>query len=729
MIEKRFDIPFVAKLALCEKQIQQNYRPIIAVHKWFARRPGSLFRALLLSEFAEPSDVSLQEAYYESHDFAGKAVMDPFMGGGTPLFEANRLGFDVTGYDINPMAYWVVKQEIEHLDLLAYRNMARNIHARMGDRFGDFYMTRCLHCQELVPFKSCLWVKTCICISCAKTFDLFPGYLLAKNVRHPRNVLICPGCGSLNEVEDRDVLGCCVHCGTNLSLKGPAKQSSCECPHCGTINRYPRNGEGPPRHRLFAIEYHCEKCRPKHKGRFFKKPDKEDFARFSSAEDMLGATGTNFVPSDEIPTGDETNRLHRWGYRLYQEMFNSRQLLGLESFCCEIVKVEDKRVRNALATNLSDLLRYQNMLCRYDTMALKCLDIFSVHGFPVGLVECEANLLGVYDSRKRTIVGSGGWLNIVDKYIRAKAYCDEPFETRFVGNKSKRVTIAGEWIGDQRNDLLGNHKRVLSLRCADASRVRIRENSLDAVLTDPPYTGNVQYAELMDFCYVWLRRLVGKDFPEFDSISTRHKNELTNNVTMDRGMSAYAQGFSDVLCLMAKGLKSNAPLAFTYHHNSMAAYVPIIVAILDSRLSCTAVIPCPAEMGASIHIKGTSSSIVDSVFVCRKTISCRKQSGVSAIKEIAADVQRDLYALRAGGVKPTAGDIRSVACAHLSKSVILRLYDMWDKVKPIESRLLSVEKAVDEFGGLDVVLKHVCEMEKSIEASGQLDALLKKDSE
>jgi adenine-specific DNA methylase len=51
MIERSFDIAFVADLALREKQIQQNYRPIIAVHKWFARRPGTL-RALLLAEFA-----------------------------------------------------------------------------------------------------------------------------------------------------------------------------------------------------------------------------------------------------------------------------------------------------------------------------------------------------------------------------------------------------------------------------------------------------------------------------------------------------------------------------------------------------------------------------------------------------------------------------------------------------------------------------------------------------
>lgn len=53
MIEKVFDVSFIANLALREKQIQQNYRPVISLHKWFARRPGTLFRGLLLSEFVQ----------------------------------------------------------------------------------------------------------------------------------------------------------------------------------------------------------------------------------------------------------------------------------------------------------------------------------------------------------------------------------------------------------------------------------------------------------------------------------------------------------------------------------------------------------------------------------------------------------------------------------------------------------------------------------------------------
>jgi hypothetical protein len=87
-IEKDFDIPFVADLALREKQIQQNYRPIIAVHKWFARRPGTLFRGLLLSEFVTGP---LRESFFRSNNLRGICVADPFMGGGTPLIEANRV--------------------------------------------------------------------------------------------------------------------------------------------------------------------------------------------------------------------------------------------------------------------------------------------------------------------------------------------------------------------------------------------------------------------------------------------------------------------------------------------------------------------------------------------------------------------------------------------------------------------------------------------------------------
>ena len=115
-IEQRFDVSLIAAMALREKQIQQNYRPIIGVHKWFARRPGTLFRGLILAEFG---DDPLEEAFFRANDFPGVCIADPFMGGGTPLIEANRVGCDVQGFDVNPMSAWIVREEVQDIDLQA----------------------------------------------------------------------------------------------------------------------------------------------------------------------------------------------------------------------------------------------------------------------------------------------------------------------------------------------------------------------------------------------------------------------------------------------------------------------------------------------------------------------------------------------------------------------------------------------------------------------------------
>src|SRR6266705_3367110 len=143
MIEKDYDVSFVAAMALREKQIQQNYRPVIAVHKWFARRPGTLFRSLLLSEFGHGA---LREIYFKTNNLKGLKVADPFMGGGTPLLEANRVGCDIIGYDINPMAYWIVRQEIEHIDLKAYREAANKLICWLKEKVGHLYKTTCGIC-------------------------------------------------------------------------------------------------------------------------------------------------------------------------------------------------------------------------------------------------------------------------------------------------------------------------------------------------------------------------------------------------------------------------------------------------------------------------------------------------------------------------------------------------------------------------------------------------------
>jgi hypothetical protein len=186
-IEQTFDPTFATLLALREKQIQQNYRPIIGIHKWFARRPGTLFRSLLLSEFngTEP----LETSYWRSHELRG-VIADPFMGGGTTVFEANRLGLSVIGSDINPMAHWIVQQGLGPLDREDFSSAAEHVVERVETQIGALYETQCIRCRQTARVKYFLWVKTEACPHCQTVNDLFPGYLLAEAERHPSYVVV-----------------------------------------------------------------------------------------------------------------------------------------------------------------------------------------------------------------------------------------------------------------------------------------------------------------------------------------------------------------------------------------------------------------------------------------------------------------------------------------------------------------------------------------------------------
>jgi putative DNA methylase len=711
MIERHFHIPFVARLALAEKQIQQNYRPLIAVHKWFARRPGTLFRALILSEF---EDQHVEQTYFHGHNFAGKHIFDPFMGGGTTVVEANRLGCMVTAADINPMAWWIVRQQIQDLDLGEYAKAAAILRSDLRKEIGHLYLTHCPQTGRPAEVKYLLWVKTATCGSCGKPHDLFPSHLVAQDVRHTANVFVCSYCGALFESKSRKNPGPCPECANVLPVKHTAGRNKSHCLHCNAQIAYPV--KGVPQHRLFAIEYYAPQApgSERRKGRLFKAPDAEDLAKYAEAEERLRKMRPRFIPDDLIPKGDETERLHRWGYYRYRDLFNARQLIGLEMSCRMIEACSDERVREALATNLSDLLRYQNMLCRYDIMALKSLDIFSVHGFPVGLIQCESNILGIEGSRGLP-VGSGGWLNITQKFTKAKRFCQEPFEIRREGSRKIEVPIHGEWIGTSSRDLCIESKRQVDLICGDSTALE-GSTLFDGVFTDPPYFGNVQYAELMDFCYVWLRKLVGNTHKEFASVTTRNPGELTGNVNMGRDIVHFTEGISSTFRMAANRLKSGSPLVFTFHHNKIDAYVPLAVAILDAGLTCSASLPCPAEMGASIHINGTGSSVVDTVFVCRQTGQVPRRWIVGTSTELANLIRKEIEALAVGGLKATQGDIRCISCGHMTRMAVWNLRANWKQESTTAEKMNAVQSWYKSFGGLPAVL---AELETSYACSPQ----------
>lgn len=209
----------------------------------------------------------------------------------------------------------------------------------------------------------------------------------------------------------------------------------------------------------------------------------------------------------------------------------------------------------------------------------------------------------------------------------------------------------------------------------------------------------------MDFCYVWLQRLVGKESEGFDRQSTRAADELTGNATEGRGLEHFTDGLSAVYRNMARALRPGAPLAFTYHHNKLEAYEAIGVAILDAGLTCTASIPCPAEMGSSIHIHGTGSSIIDTVFVCRSNPQTLMQPVRTTPAALLRLVLSDLDQLRSGGVNPTAGDIRCITYGHATRIAIWTLRATWNATRPTTEKLALFAERLSAFGDFADVIE------------------------
>lgn len=148
-------------------------------------------------------------------------------------------------------------------------------------------------------------------------------------------------------------------------------------------------------------------------------------------------------------------------------------------------------------------------------------------------------------------------------------------------------------------------------------------------------------------------------------------------------------------------------MAFTYHHNQLDAYFPIAVAMLDAGLVCSASLPCPAEMGASIHINGTSSSIVNTVFVCRSAGRFPRRWLADTPAALAAVVAKDLALLQQGQVKPTQGDTRCIIFGHIIRLAVWNLRGSWSADRSTAVRIAAVQSWTTTFGGAEAVIKEL----------------------
>src|ERR1700691_435401 len=127
-------------------------KPIYQMSKWWARRRSSVFRSMLLAAAMKaPEDESkaakaVWDVYYANHQKRGSfrhlKVAEPFMGGGTTVVEGSRLGMQMFGCDLNPIAWFVVKTEMAQVDIKEVKRLLAEIEAEVKPQIAAL-----LHCD------------------------------------------------------------------------------------------------------------------------------------------------------------------------------------------------------------------------------------------------------------------------------------------------------------------------------------------------------------------------------------------------------------------------------------------------------------------------------------------------------------------------------------------------------------------------------------------------------
>ena len=185
-IDDGFPFEAVSDIAEAESWRKEVYRPIYHIHKWWAQRLGSVFRAAIIAS-AVPQGSPVLEYFRQAVSLDGLVVFDPFMGSGTTVGEAHKLGCTAIGRDINPVAYRAVRAALGPADRKGIAECFDQLSRTVAPKLHRLYQSRDSRgnaCDVLYYF----WVKVLPCPKCHAGVDLFPRYVFTRHADRTKDV-------------------------------------------------------------------------------------------------------------------------------------------------------------------------------------------------------------------------------------------------------------------------------------------------------------------------------------------------------------------------------------------------------------------------------------------------------------------------------------------------------------------------------------------------------------
>jgi putative DNA methylase len=599
-IDHSFDVELANRLARLETYNKHYYRPNTYLHKWWARRCGTTFRLILKQLVTNPE----QQDYYAPGGLEGKLILDPMMGGGTTLHEAIRLGANVIGMDLDPIPILQARATLTEYPLPELEEAFATLYASLRDDLAEYYQTTCPHCSTTAESWYLLYGARRSC-SCGEL--LIVDSLIIRQEPDGSVIRLCAQCRRV--LAGKESCDCSVVADVPLIERGTAV-----CPTCQ--QKYIEDKSAPyfTRYEPLVVSGHC----PQH-GLFLRSIDQPTSRALQRADDLRPQL--RFRRQDfTVEPGRKSVQLLRRGIDNYLDLFSSRQLLVLR-WAIDLLPHFPAPVQLNLALLLSTSLEFNSLLSGYKGKSTRrpgaIRHAFAHHAYSFPYTALENNPL--YPRKS-----SGTLLKLFHARIRrGRSWAKKPRERDISGPKARFVEITGE--RDAGKEVMnfstlhaGSHRFLL--RQGSAVHIDLPDNSVDAIVTDPPYFDSVQYSDLSAFFRTWLRQML----PQFGEWHVDLQASAVDPHNNDRE-SRYAELLSQIFTECHRVLRQDdGRLIFTFHHWNPKGWAALTNGLKQAGFTLLNRVVVHSENPISVHIARMNALTHDAILVLATAATTRR---------------------------------------------------------------------------------------------------------
>ena len=521
-------------------------------------------------------------------------VIDPMAGGGSIPLESARLGFRTLANEYNPVACSVLEATVGYAFTYdatladAAHRWGTELRRRFNQRMEQFFPPR-----ERIPRHTYIYARTVPCPDTGYETPLVPDWHLLKP-KAGRRVVAEPivdkraGTWSVRIRELGDGRGQLQNppAPSYKNGKGVSLFSGALIP-AEYIKAKAQAGEMG--NRLYAVAVRT----PKHLG--FEAPTEIDLGAIEAAAQELAKRRANWqrdniIPTELYPQISSDPRPRLYGMPRWADMFSPRQLLGMGVLVEELRNLRPEieanegtehaaAIEHLLAFVIDKFANYDSVLASWHTPRSVMRSVFDRHDFAFKATFAEMAPCGS---------GSGiEWAtdSVLDSW-RSLAQLPR-------ADNSKAASV-----------MLGSATTLSS----------VANQSIAAIVVDPPYDDNVQYSELADFFYVWLKRTQGHRHPDwFATYLCDQDEEAVVNVSRFRddlttvaaarvvARTHYRDMMTETFRECHRVLHDDGVLTVMFTHKKQEAWEGLFTALIHSGFTITATWPIKTESEHSLH--------------------------------------------------------------------------------------------------------------------------------